>query len=903
MRVGAGGRRRRLLAGCALAGVIAAPMTANAQLVEGSAALFNAGGRAPTIVQTARVTDVVLDAPRTILNWSSYNLSADQTVVYRFQDASWIVLNRVSGAASIDGQVEALVGASRNAGNVWFQAPGGVIFGANARVNVGGLLATTGAITQAGFLDTTNLRFTASGAAAPVRVRGGAEIKGGGGAVALIASNVSTDPGAVISGGSSLAYGAANEFTVRFGAQPGGLDLLDFVVPVGGGTASATPLSLLAQSAGGSVLLAVVSRADVASAVINAPGLIAAVSATTDRGDIILAAGVDVLNRQPGTVRTNAVTETAASFGVVTAQRDILGGFGSPTALTAAALSSGRDLGVSAASLDLGAVNAGRTLVLDAGRGITLRGGASSGGAATLRTAGGLNVSGGAINAIGRLQLDVGTVSAGRLSSGRSVIINASGAGSGAAAAIDVGTVTASDDVLFTASNAAGGIVLGAVSLTGSGADEAPSGRTLSLIARGAQGDVAYGGATGSALSGATNVILSAGRDVTANVNGLLRLNSGVAGRNLTIRAGDLDLLGPVTAANLRVESRIGSMVLGGAPASGAARAALAADLEPALRISDAEFQRISVTGEASFYAGSTIDMSRGDMTVLDLRVNPVRIPRLLLAAGRASDILVTGTLAPDIPGGTLTVGESDAASPWRPARILVTGTLGFALGSPLAGFSDVRPFDEVSLNAVRDVILGSSRFVALVATAAPGDINISANRPAGVAPTADERDRVFLTAGRLGLSASERIVQQNTGTVAVPNGILITSATATSGLAVTPARVVDLFGIFRDASGAFRPGFSPVVRSGGATSPIIRFNGCDVADTGCGLQGANPRRLIKVEDLDVLNPGSSDGLFTLPPEPPVLTFAQPEPDAIVTDPVMLGSGSDEVWRQKRKSR
>ena len=50
----------------------------------------------------------------------------------------------------------------------------------------------------------------------------------------------------------------------------GDLDLVDFIVPAGGGTASATPLTLRGDTVAGGVILAVVSRTDVASAVISA---------------------------------------------------------------------------------------------------------------------------------------------------------------------------------------------------------------------------------------------------------------------------------------------------------------------------------------------------------------------------------------------------------------------------------------------------------------------------------------------------------------------------------------------------------------------------------------------------------------------------------------------------------
>ena len=899
LAMGSRATRRRIALSAGIS-VILMSGSAAAQLVPGGPAQVSPGGQAPVIAVTDRVTDISLGAPRTILNWSSFSLAADQTVVYRVQDRSWIVFNRISGPALIDGQIESLLGTQRGAGNVWFSAPGGVLFGPNARVNVGGLLATTAAVQVADFLDPSNLsfRFTGSGAGT-LRVRAGAELKSGGGPLAFIASAVVTEPGASMTGNGTILYGAANDFVVRFAPQPGDLDLLDFIVPSGGGTGSATPLTLGGATVAGSVVLAVVNRSDIASAVINATGLIAAQSARADRGDIILSAGVDVLNRQPGAIRTNSVTETRATFGIVTAQRDLLGGFGAPTTLSAVQLASGRDLGILAATLDVGPVNAGRTLVLDAARGITLRGGASAGGAGTFRSNGAVIATEGpgSITTAGRLQLDVGSLDAGRLNAGRSVVVNAAAAdGVGGVPALRVASALAEDDILFTASNASGSVFLGNAIITGARSDEAPIGRILSLTARGAQGDVTFGSTSGgSAISGATGVILSAGRDVTANVEGLLTLASGAAGRTFTVRATDLEITGSVRASNLRVESLGGALRLGSVAQSTVRLPA--AGLEPALTISDAEFQRITVTGEASFYAGSIIGPARGDLTVFDLQVNTARVPSLLLAAGNASDILVTGVLAPDPNGGVLTIGESDSRSVWRPGRILVTGAIGFATGSPAAGFDNLRPFDIVNLNAVRDIILGSSRFVALVAATPPRDIDVSANRPSGVAPTSDEQDRVLLTTAALTLSASDRIVQQNTGSRAQPNGILITSLLrGASALAVTPAKIVDLYSAFRSGT---RGGFQPIIRDGGAASAIIRFNGCFVAEGGCAVASSS-RKTLQLADFDLIDPKYADGLFSLPPSPPILVIAEPDPDAIVTDAVSLGSGSDEIWRNRR---
>ena len=934
---GSHGLRLQLMAGCALAGVALSPGLAHAQLAYVPAAtVFSAGGTAPTVGQTAHTTDVTLGAQRTILNWSSYNLAADQTVIYRFQNAGGIVLNRITGQAVVDGTVEALVGAQRGAGAVWFAAPGGVIFGPNARVNVGGLLATSAAVMQASFLDAANasIDFTGAGSG-QVLVRSGAQLRSSGGGLALIAGSVVTEQGSTTTSGSTVLLGAANDFTVRFGSQAGDLDLLDFVIPAGGGTASAAPLTLAGQTVGGNVILAVVNRAEVASAVISAPGLIAAQSAAADRGDVILSAGASIINRQPGPTRLNATTATTATFGVVSAQRDLLGGFAQPTTLAGAQVSAGRDLGVSAASQDFGGLNAGRLLALDATGAITLRSGASSGAAASFRTAGALSVgTGAAINAAGRLTIDTGTLNAPRLNSGRSIVVTASGAnGAAGVAALNVGQALAGDDISLTATNATGSVVLGSAQITGAGADEAPLGRTLTLAARGANGDVTYGVTAGSPLTGATRVFVTAGHDATVSVlGGVLSLGASSAGGKFTIRASDLDLTGAITAGTLRIESLAGGFTLGGG-GSGSGPAGGASAGPEGLQLTDAEFQRIRVTGEADFYAGATDGAARGDLVVLDLSVNPANLPRLLLAAGPGNDISVTGVLAPTVSGGVLTLGEAAAGSAFQPGRILLSGAIGASTGSPDEGFTNVRAFDEVGLNARTDIILGSQRFIALVNGLPANQIDVANNIPVGVAPQGTEIGHIFLTAGVLTLAAPAKIVQENTGTRAKGSGFYLTNLTAAprdTVLTVTSAQVVDLFGSIRDKNGVLRSGAqaaraTQVIGFGAGnsfTNGDVRFNGVETgafgAFAGSGGNAAGPVEvaaqgvtqvasvLASVADdaggLDGDDAGSGDGGGTAvgpSPDPVLISIAKPDVNEIVSDPIELGSGNDEVWRSK----
>jgi filamentous hemagglutinin family protein len=848
--------RRWLAAGGALVAAGLVPGLSCAQLTPAGTAQFSSGGQAPIISQARQTTDITLQAPRTLLGWSAFNLTANQTAIYRFQDPSWIVLNKVSGQTVIDGQIEALVGTQRGAGNVWFSSPGGVIFGPNARVTVGSLMATPATVAAASFLDASSTSFDfVGGGGAGVSVRAGAQLTAVGGGLALIAGNVATEAGASLAATGSILYGAAGDFTVHFANQHGDLDLVDFVVPAGGGTGSATPLDLRGQTVGGNVFLAVVNRSDVLSSVINATGVIAAQSATTDRGDVVLSGGAGIVCGQPAGAAADAGTQTTVNLGRVSAQRDLLGALAGHTSVTASQLSAGRDLGLSLATLDTAAMSAGH-----------------------------------------------------------SIAINASGAGANAGPAVKIATMTAADDILVNTTDALGSIVLGQATLTGAGADQAPTGRTLALIARGANADITYGPATGSPLIGATNVRLAAGHDATVNVTGLLSLNTGSAGRAFTIRAGDLNITRQLTAQTLRIESLNGPLTLGGS--AGAAAAGVARAPLPGMLITDAEFHRIKVSDQVSFYAGSTAaGAGSGDLVVLDLAVDPALTPHLLLAAGPSNDVMASGVLAPLTNGGTVQIG--DASDAFRPGRIVISGALGSATGSPDLGFSDVRAFDRVELSATNDIILGSARFLALIAGLSPDQININQNQPVGVAPTADEMNHVFLTAGVVSFTAPTRIVQENTGSLAHVNGLLLNnlSPTVVTLLTVAPAKVVDLFASFRDKSGVIHSGLSVgggiVQVEGAGGGGTVRLNGARVTN-GVSLAGSETTLQAAVAQLtqgpgsaasaalvsSPENPSRSEAAATAPP--PLLAIGTPDFQTITLEPGLLGAGSEEVWRKHR---
>ena len=114
------------------------------------------GGQA-TISTSAGQTTIQQSSSRAVIDWNTFNTSTSETVEFLQPSASAIALNRVhdSGASTFDGHLLAN-------GNVWIINPNGVLFGKNAQVNVGGLLATTSNIANNDFM-AGNYNFSSPG--------------------------------------------------------------------------------------------------------------------------------------------------------------------------------------------------------------------------------------------------------------------------------------------------------------------------------------------------------------------------------------------------------------------------------------------------------------------------------------------------------------------------------------------------------------------------------------------------------------------------------------------------------------------------------------------------------------------------------------------------------------------
>ncbi len=112
-----------------------------------------AGPLAPTVVagqasfgQQGK-TYTITNTPNTIINWQGFSLATDEIAKFVQQSADSRVLNRIAGQ-----DPSVILGAIQSNGKVFLINPNGVLFGAGARVDVQGLVASSLALSNSDFL-------------------------------------------------------------------------------------------------------------------------------------------------------------------------------------------------------------------------------------------------------------------------------------------------------------------------------------------------------------------------------------------------------------------------------------------------------------------------------------------------------------------------------------------------------------------------------------------------------------------------------------------------------------------------------------------------------------------------------------------------------------------------------
>ena len=104
----------------------------------------------------------ITNTPGAIINWRSFSIARDETTRFIQQSASSAVLNRVTGVSPSQ-----ILGALQSNGRVFLINPNGILFGAGAQIDVGGLVASTLNLSDQDFL-AGRMRFTATPGAGSV---------------------------------------------------------------------------------------------------------------------------------------------------------------------------------------------------------------------------------------------------------------------------------------------------------------------------------------------------------------------------------------------------------------------------------------------------------------------------------------------------------------------------------------------------------------------------------------------------------------------------------------------------------------------------------------------------------------------------------------------------------------
>jgi filamentous hemagglutinin family protein len=143
-------------------------------VVHGSVGISGLGTSALSIINQA--------GGNAVINWNGFSIGVNELT--RFQQfANLAVLNRVTG-----NELSSILGALQSDGRVFLINPNGIVFGANARIDTAGLVASSLGLSDQDFL-ANRLRFTEVPGAGAV-VNNGVIQTAAGGRVYLVAPTV-----------------------------------------------------------------------------------------------------------------------------------------------------------------------------------------------------------------------------------------------------------------------------------------------------------------------------------------------------------------------------------------------------------------------------------------------------------------------------------------------------------------------------------------------------------------------------------------------------------------------------------------------------------------------------------------------------------------------------------------
>jgi len=149
---------------------------------------------------------------KAVINWQQFGIAPGESVRFNQLSSTSITLNRVTGSDSstINGTLTAN-------GRIFIINPNGVLFGENAQLNVGGIVATTMGINDAEFLS-GNYKFHKEGNSQRSVVNSGSITAVEGGYIVMLSDQVKNN-GSIDSPAGAVLMGAGAEATLYFSNQ------------------------------------------------------------------------------------------------------------------------------------------------------------------------------------------------------------------------------------------------------------------------------------------------------------------------------------------------------------------------------------------------------------------------------------------------------------------------------------------------------------------------------------------------------------------------------------------------------------------------------------------------------------------------------------------------------------
>ena len=241
---------------------------------------------AGSVAQSGASTTITQSSQNLSLTWKSFNIGAQESVNFVQPSASAIAVNRI-----LDTQGSQILGQLNANGQVYLINPNGILFGAGAQVNVGGLVASTLDLNDSS-LSAAARGFSGNGTGSIVNQ--GSITAAPGGYVALLGNTVSNQ-GSISAPQGAVALGAGNAITLTFQNN----QLLQLQV-------DQSVLNSLADNGGvimadgGLVLMSAGAKDTLLASVVNNSGVIRARTVENRNGTIILLGGMEAGTTQVG---------------------------------------------------------------------------------------------------------------------------------------------------------------------------------------------------------------------------------------------------------------------------------------------------------------------------------------------------------------------------------------------------------------------------------------------------------------------------------------------------------------------------------------------------------------------------------------------------------------------------